>query len=136
MSAASRRAPLVTAALASGLLATAVLGDDIDVVSLLDDLVLAQLETPVADELAGLEVVFVAVPGADEMHLVVGEIEPARRLVGHDPLFHLGDDQAFAGRAALVQADIAVGVELAVVLEHADFAIADEDDAAVAVVDL
>src|SRR5262245_29484072 len=86
-----RRDPLVTGALASDLLATAVLGDDIHVVSLLHDLVLAQLETPVADELAGLEVVFVAVPGADEMHLAVGEIEPARRLVGHDPLFHLGD---------------------------------------------
>src|SRR5215468_803418 len=130
-----RRAPLVTAALASGLLATAVLGDDIDVVSLLDDLVLAQLETPVADELAGLEVVLVAVPGADEMHLVVGEVEPARRLVGHDPLFHLGDDQAFARRSALVQADVAVGVELALVLEHPDLAVTDEDDAAIAVLD-
>src|SRR5262245_62775393 len=86
-----RRAPLVTGPLTSDLLATAVLGDDIHVVSLLHDLVLAQLETPVADELAGLEVVLVTVPGAHEVHLVVGEVEPARRLVGHDPLFHLGD---------------------------------------------
>src|SRR5262245_18786574 len=96
--ASARRARLATASLATDLLATAVLGDDIYVVSLLHDLVLAQLETAVADELAGLEVVLVTVPGADEVHLVVGEVEPARRLVGHDPLFHLGDDQAFARR--------------------------------------
>src|SRR5262249_40479502 len=97
--------------------------------------ILAQLEPAVADELAGLEVVFVTVPGAHEVHLGFREIEPARGLVGQDPLFHLGDDQAFAGRAALVQADIAVGVELALVLEDPDLALPDEDDAAVAVAD-
>src|SRR5262245_21117658 len=130
------RLPFAEAALATGFLATAALGDDIHVVSLLHDLVLAQLEAAVADELAGLQVVLVAVPRADEVHLAVGEVEPARGLVGHDALLHLGDDQAFAGRTALMQADIAVGVELALVLEHADLAVAHEDDAAIAVLDL
>src|ERR1700721_923878 len=41
-----------------------------------------------------------------------------------------------AGRAALVEALIAVGVELAAVLEHADLGLADEHDAAVAVLEL
>src|SRR5215211_1596774 len=116
-------------------LATAVLGDDIDIIPLLDHLVLAQFEPAVADELAGPEVVFVAVPGTHEVHLAVGEVEPARGLVRHDPLFHLGNDQAFAGGPALMQADIAVGIELAVVPEHADLAISGEDDAALAIVD-
>ena len=61
---------------------------------------------------AGLHVVFHAVPGTDEMHLGVGEVEPARGLVGHDPLLDLGDGQPLAGRPALMQAEIAVGVEL------------------------
>src|SRR2546430_1156367 len=57
-------------------LATAVLGDAIDITPLLDHLVFAQLEAAVADELAGLEVVFVAVPGTHEVHLAVGEVQP------------------------------------------------------------
>src|SRR5262245_63459309 len=65
-----RRAPLVAGGLASDLLATAVLGDDIHVVSLLHDLVLAQLETQVADELDGLEVVLVKLPCVHVVHLV------------------------------------------------------------------
>src|ERR1700737_4243052 len=77
-----------------GALAAAALGDDINSVLLLDHLVLAQLEPAVGHAFAGLHVVFVAVPGTDEMHLGVREVEPARGLVGHDPLFALGDVQA------------------------------------------
>src|SRR5262249_25448296 len=80
---AAARAATFAAALGRRL-ATAVLGDDIDIISLLHDVVLAQLEPAIADELAGLEIVFVAVPRTHEVHLAVGEIEPARRLVGHD----------------------------------------------------
>src|SRR3954468_12945258 len=65
----------------------AALGDDIDVISLLHHLVLAQLEPAVADELAGPQVVFVAVPRAHEVHLGFREVKPARRLVGQDALF-------------------------------------------------
>src|SRR5689334_9105696 len=116
--------------------AVALLRDDIHVVSPLHDLVAAQLELAVGDAFAGLDVVLVAVPRADEVRLGVGEVEALRGLVGQDPLFDLGDDQALAGRAALVQAVIAVGVELAAVLEHADLGVADEHDAAVAVLEL
>src|SRR5215471_3284879 len=83
--------------------AVAVLRDDIDVVSLLHHLVAAQLELAVGDALAGLHVVLVAMPRADEVGLGVREVEALRGLVGHDPLLDLGDDQPLAGRAALVQ---------------------------------
>src|SRR5262249_16468216 len=134
-------APLDAASAAAGAaalrdFAVAVLRDDIYVVSTLHDLVAAQLELAVGDALAGLDVILVAVPRADEVRLGVGEVEALRGLVGHDPLFDLGDDQALAGRAALVQAVIAVGVELAAVPEHADLGTADEHDAAVAVLEL
>src|SRR5262249_24839629 len=116
--------------------AVATLRDDINVVSPLHDLIAAQLELAVGDAFAGLDVVLVAVPRADEVRLGVGEVESLRGLVRRNALFDLGDDQALAGRAALVQAVIAVGVELAAVPEHADLCIADEYDAAVAVLEL
>src|SRR5215472_5356791 len=116
--------------------AVAALRDDINVVSLLHHLVAPQLEPAVGDAFAGLDVVLVAVPGADEVGLGVREVEALRGLVGHDALFDLGDDQPLAGRAALVQAVIAVGVEFAAVLEHADLGVAHEHDPAVAVLEL
>src|SRR5262245_58024497 len=64
-----------------GALATAALGDDINVISLLHHLVFAQLHPTVAHELAGPQVVLVAVPRAHEVHLVFGEIHAARGLV-------------------------------------------------------
>src|SRR5262249_9295246 len=69
------------------------------------------------------------------MSLGVGEIQPTRGLVGHDAFLDLGDNQPFAGRATLVDAIIAVGVELPLVAEHADFVIAKKDDAAVAILE-
>src|SRR5262245_36116850 len=58
------------------------LGEDIELVPFLDQLVLAQLELAVGNAFAGLHVVFVAVPGTDEMHLGVGEVEALGGLVG------------------------------------------------------
>src|SRR5262249_40463086 len=95
----------------------------------------AQLLLAIADELTGLEVVFVAVPGADEMCLRVGEVESGRGLVLSDPLFHLGDDQTFASWSGLMQAGVAVGVVFAAGLEYADLAIPHEHDPAVTVLD-
>src|SRR5689334_2155576 len=118
-------------AFVSGL--AAALGDDIDLVPLLHDLVAPQLELAVGDAFAGLDVVLVAVPGAHEMRFGVRKVHPLRGLIRHDPLFDLGDDQPLAGRPALVQAVVAVGVELAAVLEHADLGVADEHDAAIPV---
>src|SRR5262245_14219705 len=114
----------------------AALGEDIDLVSLLHHLVLAQLQFPVGDALAGLHVVFHAVPGADEVHLGLREVETLRGHVGTQPLLDLGDGEALAGRAALVQAEIAVGVELAFVPEHPDLVLTGENDSAVAVLEL
>src|SRR5580698_1943298 len=111
------------------------LGDDIKILAFLHRLVFLQLHLAVADALAGLHVVFHAVPRADEVHLVFGEEQSHRGLVGAQPLLDLGDGQAFAGRAALVQAEIAVGVEFALVAEHADLVVTDEDDPPVAVLE-
>src|SRR4051794_14348958 len=83
--------------------------DNIDVLPLLDDLVAAQLELAVGGAFAGLEVVFVAVPRAHEMGVLLGKGQAQRALLVVQQLVHLGDDQALAGRAALVQAEIAVG---------------------------
>src|SRR6202035_4372144 len=112
------------------------LGDDIKILAFLHGLVFLQLHLAVADALAGLHVVFHAVPRADEVHLVFGEEQAHRSLVGTQPLLDLGDGQAFAGRAALVQAEIAVGVEFALVAEHADLVVADKDDPPIAVLEL
>src|SRR5580692_9108224 len=121
---------------ATALLATvfaARLGDDIKFVPLLHRLVFLQLHLAVRHALAGLHVVFHAVPGADEMHLILGEVEAHRGLVRTQPFLDLGDGQAFAGRTALMQAEIAVGVELAFMPEHADLVVTDKNNAAVAV---
>src|SRR5580704_10114302 len=111
------------------------LGDDIKILAFLHGLVLLQLHLAVADALAGLHVVFHAVPRTDEVHLVFGEEQAHRGLVGAKPLLDLGDGQALAGRAALVQAEIAVGVEFAFVAEHADLVVADEHDPPVAILE-
>src|SRR5437588_12581052 len=78
----------------------AVLGEDINLVAFLHDFILTQLEPAVGHAFAGLHVVFVAVPGTDEMHFVFGEEEPLRGLVGQQPLLDFGNGEAFASGAA------------------------------------
>src|SRR5207302_7679575 len=53
-------------------------------------------------------------------------------LVGRQHVLDLMHDDAFAGRAALVQAEILVGVETALPMEHPDFETVVKNDAAVA----
>src|SRR5215203_1003282 len=60
----------------AGLAAT--LGDDIQLVPFFQHLVFFQLHLPVGNALAGLHVVFHAVPGADEVHLGRREGEAER----------------------------------------------------------
>src|SRR5262249_1725684 len=112
------------------------LGDDINLVPLLDYLVFAQLELAVRNTFTGLHVVFIAMPGADEVHLAVGEIEPLRGLVRQQSLLDLRNRKTFAGGTALVEAKIAVGVELPFMPEHADLIVAGENDSAIAVLEL
>src|SRR3984957_18601297 len=130
--AAARRGGLATA-LEAGFAAR--LGDDIQILAFLHGLVLLELHLAVADALAGLHVVFHAMPRADEVHLVFGEEQAHRGLVGAQPLLDLGDGQSFAGRAALVQAEIAVGVEFALMAERADLIVADKDDPPIAIIE-
>ena len=70
------------------------------------------------------------------MHFGLGKVESLRGLVGQQPFLDLGDGEALARRAALVQAEIAVGVELPLVSEYADLVVSSEDDSAVAVLEL
>jgi hypothetical protein len=69
------------------------------------------------------------------VHLAVGKVEALRGLVGQQAFFDLGDRKPFAGGAALVQTEIAVGVERALVPEYADLVLSGEDDPAVAVLE-
>src|SRR5258708_1582473 len=111
-------------------LAAAVLRTDINLVPFLDHFVFTQLELAVGDAFAGLDVILIAVPGAHEVEFGLGEIQALRGLVGHDALFDFGDGEPLAGRSALVQAVVAIGIESAVFPEHADLMVAEEHDTA------
>src|SRR5215467_1107392 len=106
-----------------------------DVVAAPHHLVFAQLEPAVGGALAGLDVVLVAVPRADEMQLV-GEGLALVGAVGPDDVDHLVDQDSLAGGSAGVQAVVAVGVIVAVLEEHADLVLAGNDNATVAVLEL
>src|SRR6267378_136705 len=117
-------------------LAAAILRTDINLVPFLDHFVFAQLELAVGDAFAGLDVILIAVPGAHEVAFGLREVKPLRGLVAHDAFFHFGDGQPLAGRSALVQAVVAVSIKSAVFPEHTDLMVAEEHDAAVAVLEL
>ena len=73
------------------------------------------------------------------MRLVGGEFLAEPGLVGRQHVLDLVHDDAFAAGAALMEAEILIGVELALPVEHADLAAVVKHDAAVAfgeVVDL
>src|SRR5579864_6301264 len=108
------------------------LGHDVDVVAAAHDLVFLQLEPVVADAAAGGQLVFVAVPRADEVHFV-GKRLALVGPIGADQIDHLVDQDAFAGRTAGMDAVIAIGVIGAAVMEHADLILAGDHDAPVAV---
>src|SRR5262249_9630282 len=89
----------------------------------------------VTDAFAGLKLVLVAVPRADEMHVVRERLA----LVGavlRDHVDHTVDHDPFAGRAAGMDALVAVSEVGAVLEEYADLGVAGEHDAAVAVLHL
>src|SRR5262245_54574728 len=109
---------------------------DIEVVSPLDDRIFPELHAPFGDAFAGLHVVFHAVPGTDEIHLGFREEESERGLVRPQAFLDPGDGQPFAGRPVLMEAVVAVGVEMPFMPEYADLLFADAHDAAVAVLEL
>jgi hypothetical protein len=69
------------------------------------------------------------------MHLGVGEEQPERCLVRAQPLLDLGDGQPLAGRPALMEAEVALSIELAAVAKDADFLIVDEHDLPITVLE-
>jgi hypothetical protein len=76
------------------------------------------------------------VPRADEVDLGVGECLADHGLVGSKHVLDLVHDQALAGRAALVQAQVRIGVTRAMPVQHADVVGAVPDDAPLAVGEL
>src|SRR5947209_8401757 len=92
-------------------------GDDVELFAALHDRIRLQAQFAVSRALAGLDVVFVAVPRAHEMRLVGGEFLAEPALVRRQHVLDLMHDDAFASWAALMQAEIPVGVEIALPME-------------------
>src|SRR5262245_10517110 len=111
------------------------LRDDENVVAAPHDVEFLQTQPPVADAFAGPELELVAVPRADEMHLV-GEGLPLIGAIGGDHVDHAVDHDALAGRSAGMDAVVAVSEIGAVLVEHADLRVSGDDDAPVAVLHL
>src|SRR5687768_6861840 len=76
--------------------------DDIDTCRALDDVVAPGRPLRIGRALAGLELVFPAMPGSDEVRLVVALRLGHERLVRRIDVDDLAPDYAFAGRAALL----------------------------------
>src|SRR5262249_516552 len=97
-----------------------------------DHFVFAQPELAVADAFAGFELVFVAVPRPNEIHIVTERLA-LKGAVGRNDTPHPVDQQPFTSRPARMQAIIAVGIEGAVLEEPPDLVAAGGDDPPVAV---
>src|SRR6516165_2647761 len=130
------REPRAALAARSSASLAARLGEDIDLVSLLYDLIFLQFQTAVGHAFAGLHIIFHAMPRADEIHVGLGEIKTHRGLVRPQPLLDARDGEPLAGRSALVQTEIRIGVKRALVAEHADLVVADKNDAALSVLEV
>src|SRR5262249_22082891 len=111
------------------------LNDDEDIFAAPNDVELFPSQPPVADAFAGLQLVFITVPGADEMNLV-GERLPLIGAVRRDHVDHAVDHEPLAGRSTGMDASVAVGEVGAVLVEHADFRVSSNDDASIAVLHL
>src|SRR5215831_14014583 len=111
------------------------LNDDEDIVAAPNDVELFQSQPPVADAFAGLQLVFITMPRADEMNFVRERL-PLIGAVRRDHVDHAVDHEPFAGRPAGMDASVAVGEVGAVFVEHADFRVSRHDDASIAVVHL
>src|ERR1700736_1365067 len=95
-------------------------GEDIDVFPAPHDVEGFEPQPPVGRALAGLQVVFVAMPGADEMNLVRREFLAMPASVGTENVLDLVHDDALARRAALMHAEILVGVKFSLPAKDAN----------------
>src|SRR5260221_7768713 len=111
-------------------------GQDIKVGAAAHNLERAEAQAAIARAFAGLDVVFIAVPWANEMRFVGGKGLAEPGLVGSQHVLDLGHDDAFAARPALMQAEILVGVEMSLPMEHADLYAFMRHDAPIALGDV
>src|SRR5579862_4734405 len=104
--------------------------DDINASLALHDLVPLEPDFWVGRAFAGRQLVFPAVPGADDVRLVIVVGLAEERFIGAEQVDDLVADDALAGRPALVGAMIAVGVEGPGVAVDADLdaVLADDTD--------
>src|SRR6266540_2695470 len=111
-------------------------GDDIDLVSALLGLVPSEASAAVAGAAPGLDIVLPTVPGADDMDLVVGEPLAEEAVVLGEDRLDFADQDAFADRAAHVQAGVLERIEAAVSLEDDDLSTVGGDDPALLIVEV
>src|SRR5215211_6330377 len=84
--------------------------DDINASLALNHFIAFQPQARIRRAFAGLQLVFPAMPGADDVRLVLIVGLAEKRLVGTEDVEHLAPHDALAGRAALMQAIIPIGV--------------------------
>src|SRR6185312_4197548 len=82
--------------------------NDIDILPAPDHVEAFQLQAAVRRAFTGLEIVIVAVPRAHEMNFILGETLALPGPVGREHVLDLVHDDAFAGGAALVHAQVLV----------------------------
>src|SRR5690606_31500934 len=82
--------------------------DDVNAAVAEDDFVFPEPQLAIADAFAGSQVVFETVPGADEMHLLLGEGLAHVVVIFVDQVDDAGDHDALAGGSAGMDAIIAV----------------------------
>src|SRR6185437_242926 len=102
----------------------------------LDDVEFLQPDAAVADIHTRLEMKLVGVPRADDVHVVAVVILTEEGAIRRDDIEDLRHADAFADRAALMRAMIAIGVVFAALADDADLDLAGGDDADPAVNDL
>src|SRR5437588_9214480 len=86
--------------------------DDIDILPTPDDFEAFQLEISVGGAFTGLEVVFVPMPWADEVHFIAGKLLAKPAAIGADHFLDFMHHDAFAGGPALVHTEVLISVEL------------------------
>src|SRR5258705_13380728 len=87
-------------------------GDDVEIGAAAYDLKGFDPQAAVARAFAGLDVVFVAVPGTHEVRFVGAEVFAEPDLVRPERLLHLVHNHALPPRAALVEAQILIEVDI------------------------
>src|SRR5262245_10512778 len=107
--------------------------DDIDASLALHHLVALELEGRVGRAFASEQLVFPAMPGAHDMWVAVIVGLPKIRLIGTQELDHPALDHTLAGRAALMQAMVAISVVGAGVPIDTDLESVLTDDADIAI---